>query len=86
MINPIPVRQAALLVDLGNHPLAILLVVLIGCGVAWLVWSRIIMPLLAKVVAEPFLSGINWIVLAILIFIALGKALEVFFGITLFQF
>ncbi len=74
----------AALIPIGGNPLVMLLVVVLVCGLAWLVWSKVFMPLLTKVIGEPFLGIANWIVIAILVIIVLSKALEVIFGISLF--
>ncbi len=80
MLQP-PVQAA--LIDLGGSPLVGLVVVVLLCGVAWLIWTKVIMPLLAQVVGEPFLGIANWIVIAILVLIVLSRALLVIFGIQL---
>ncbi len=76
-----PVQAA--LINLGGSPLIGLVVVVLVCGIAWLIWSKVVMPLLAQIVGEPFLGIANWIVIAILILIVLSRALLVIFGIQL---
>jgi len=76
-----PVQAA--LINLGDSPLIGLLIVVLVCGIAWLIWSKVIMPLLAQIVGEPFLGIANWIVIAILVLIVLSRALLVIFGIQL---
>ncbi len=76
-----PVQAA--LINLGGSPLIGLVVVVLVCGIAWLIWTKVIMPLLASIVGEPFLGIANWIVIAILILIVLSRALDVIFGIQL---
>lgn len=73
----------AALINLGGSPLVGLVVVVLVCGIAWLIWTKVIMPLLAQIVGEPFLGIANWIVIAILILIVLSRALDVIFGIQL---
>ncbi len=74
--------QAAL-INLGDSPLIGLVIVVLVCGIAWLIWTKVIMPLLANIVGEPFLGIANWIVIAILVLIVLSRALLVIFGIQL---
>ncbi len=81
MIDPTPVHAA--LINLGDSPLIGLVVVVLVCGIAWLIWTKVIMPLLANIVGEPFLGIANWIVIAILVLIVLSRALLVIFGIQL---
>ena len=76
------IHQAALL-NLGDSPLVGLVIVLILAGIVYMVWSKVIMPLLAKIAAEPWLGIANWIVIAILIIWVLKVALAVIFGIDL---
>lgn len=73
----------AALINLGNSPLIGLVIVILVCGIAWLIWTKVIMPLLANIVGEPFLGIANWIVIAILVLIVLSRALDVIFGIQL---
>lgn len=80
-MSMVPVEAA--LINLGNSPLIGLVVVVLVCGIAWLIWTKVIMPLLANIVGEPFLGIANWIVIAILVLIVLSKALDVIFGIQL---
>ncbi len=75
----------AALVNLGGAtPLVMLIVLFVILGFVWLLWSRVCMPLLGNVVGEPFLGIINWLVIAILCIIAITRAVEVIFGISLF--
>ena len=76
--------QYAALINVGDNPLVGLVVLLLICGAVWLLWSKVIMPLLAQVVGEPFLGIANWLVIAILVIVVVDKALEVIFGISLF--
>ncbi len=76
------VHQAALL-NLGDSPLVGLVVVLLLAGIIYMIWSKVIMPLLAKIVSEPWLGIADWIVIAILIIWVLKVALAVIFGINL---
>ena len=76
-----PVQAA--LINLGDSPLIGLVIVVLVCGIAWLIWTKVIMPLLANIVGEPFLGIANWIVIAILVLIVLSRALLVIFGIQL---
>lgn len=75
--------HTAALIDLGGSPLVGLVVVLLLAGIVYMVWSKIIMPLLAKIVADPWLGIADWIVIAILIIWVLKVALAVIFGINL---
>ncbi len=77
----VPVQAA--LINLGDSPLIGLVVVVLVCGIAWLIWTKALMPLLANIVGEPFLGIANWIVIAILVLIVLSRALLVIFGIQL---
>ncbi len=81
MIPAQPVQAA--LINLGDSPLIGLVIVVLVCGIAWLIWTKVIMPLLANIVGEPFLGIANWIVIAILVLIVLSRALLVIFGISL---
>ena len=76
-----PVQAA--LINLGDSPLIGLVIVVLVCGIAWLIWTKVIMPLLANIVGEPFLGIANWIVIAVLVLIVLSRALLVIFGIQL---
>lgn len=83
MATPLAPPVYAALINLGNSPLIGLVVVVLVCGIAWLIWTKVIMPLLANIVGEPFLGIANWIVIAILVLIVLSRALDVIFGIQL---
>ncbi len=76
------VHQAALL-NLGGSPLVGLVVVLILAGIIYMIWAKVIMPLLANISAGPWLNIADWVVKAILIIWVLKVALEVIFGISL---
>ncbi len=80
-----PVLYKAALINLGDNPLIGLIVVLLICGFIWLLWLKVAVPLLKNVIGEPFLGIVNWLVIAILVIVALSKALGVIFGITLFN-
>ncbi len=81
MMLQAPVQAA--LINLGGSPLIGLVVIVLVCGIAWLIWTKVLLPLLAQIVGEPFLGIANWIVIAILILIVLSRALAVIFGIQL---
>ena len=81
-MNHAPIYAA--LINVGDNPLIGLVVLLLICGVIWLLWSKVIMPLLANIVGEPFLGIANWLVIAILVIVVVDRALEVIFGISLF--
>lgn len=84
MYTILPITQAAL-IDVGNNPLVTLIIVLIVCGIIAMIWRKLLAPLLAKVVDEPWLGAISWIVYGVLILVAVAKVLEVIFGITFFN-
>lgn len=74
----------AALINIGSSPLVGLIVVLLLCGFAAFIWRKVFVPLLAKIIDEPWLGIASWAVYAILIIIALSRALLVIFGIDLF--
>lgn len=74
----------AALVNLGGNPLVQLVVVLILAGIIYMAWQKVAMPLLSKIVAEPWLGIADWVVFIILIVWVLSVALSVIFGIQLF--
>lgn len=74
----------AALIDIGGNPLVMLIVVLIVAGIIYMVWSKVAMPLLAQIAAEPWLGIANWIVVLILVLWVLSVVLQILFGISLF--
>jgi hypothetical protein len=74
----------AALIDIGGNPIVQLVIVLFLCGAIYMIWQKVLMPFVGKMVADPWLGVIDWIIFIALILWAFATALWVIFGIDLF--